>query len=653
VPSAITSDTKYKFHPSRRGVPGKNVINNLSILASDTSKSNEDFTVLSVNTQTGGVKGLQRLAHGGIIRQISTSDIGVSQGDRRLSSSLHSKTIPQKSDRKFTCGVDHTDEEQDHDRHRELHNNNDNNRHHHHHEHRRTLSIFDTNEAPTSTPSNSQQGEEGFVLNILIAVDKHFILKNSNSTTSSTEYINLLISAVNTILGSEMNVRLNIVRVDEIDIMKDVDNLRDGLKELRLHYEGTVGIGKEEEGGETIHLVHALLGQDIGGGIAFIDTVCSSQWSVGLSSGLQGSMDNLADAFFDVHMIAHEIGHSLGSGHTFEYDPPIDTCNGEVCPVGLPLDQAATLMSYCNFCDGNLDNIAMSYGGVYSKEGPKADISSWSQSPQLTTSSVSTDAQRVNHHIWKSLLAKGECIRPTSGISDYKYLSTPQETVSTTSPTQQPTQDVLSVSPSKSPSFYPDTPQDDERIYARPGVHCKQDGTCATAPGVLFDIEHLAGTSFYGINIETLQFSGLGNMTYAYDLYSIQESMEETEHSPELWDKVASIAVNETSSFTEIVLDKPITIYPGRKQGIYLSNSEGKNSILVGLQSLEAPMTTVSSTDYKGVALSGAYVVYQLHDHVVPIPGYTPVIKVGYSLVRYDFKPEIQRPERVDIDIFK
>ena len=448
-----------------------------------------------------------------------------------------------------------------------------------------------------------------------------------------------------------MNVRLNIVRVNEVDIMNGVDNLRDGLRELRLHYEGTVGVGKEEEGDETIHLVHALLGKDIGGGIAFIDTVCSSQWGVGLSSGLQGSMDNLADAFYDVHMIAHEIGHSLGSGHTFEYDPPIDTCNGEVCPVGLPLDQAATLMSYCNFCDGNLDNIAMSYGGLWSGEGSKADISSWSQSPQLTSSSISTDSQRVNHHIWSSLLAKRECIRPTSGISDYKYLSTPQETPTTSSPTQQPTQDEPSSAPSKSPSFYPDIPQDDERIYARPALHCKQDGTCATAPGVLFDIEHLAGTSFYGINIETIQFSGLGNMTY--DLYSINESMTETEHSPELWDKIASIAVNETSSFTEIVLDKPITIYPGRKQGMYLANHDGKNSILVGLKSSEQPIATISYTDYKGVELSGAYVVYQLYDHVVPISGYMPVIQVGYSLVRYDFKPEIVRPERVDIDIFK
>ena len=72
-------------------------------------------------------------------------------------------------------------------------------------------------------------------------------------------------------------MHLNVVRVDEIDMLGGVSTLRDGLRELRLHYQGTVGINDEVEGveqgvddGETIHLVHALFGKDIGGGIAFI-----------------------------------------------------------------------------------------------------------------------------------------------------------------------------------------------------------------------------------------------------------------------------------------------------------------------------------------------------------------------------------------------
>lgn len=45
---------------------------------------------------------------------------------------------------------------------------------------------------------------------------------------------------------------------------------------------------------------------------------------------------------------------SLASkGHTHEaYEPPVDTCGGDDCPAELPLDNSATLMSYCKFCDG-------------------------------------------------------------------------------------------------------------------------------------------------------------------------------------------------------------------------------------------------------------------------------------------------------------
>ena len=64
-------------------------------------------------------------------------------------------------------------------------------------------------------------------------------------------------------------------------------------------------------------------------------------------------MHNLDDeAMHDVFMVAHEVGHSLGSGHSFDaYDPPIDSC-GVACPPGLPIENSATLMSYCNFCPG-------------------------------------------------------------------------------------------------------------------------------------------------------------------------------------------------------------------------------------------------------------------------------------------------------------
>ncbi len=58
------------------------------------------------------------------------------------------------------------------------------------------------------------------------------------------------------------------------------------------------------------------------------DSVCDSQWGVGLSSGLRGKFDNLdVEAFHDAFMVAHEIGHSLGSGMW------IDASMAIVCPL--------------------------------------------------------------------------------------------------------------------------------------------------------------------------------------------------------------------------------------------------------------------------------------------------------------------------------
>ena len=59
------------------------------------------------------------------------------------------------------------------------------------------------------------------------------------------------------------------MRVEEIDFMKRAKSLSDGLSVMRNHYEGTVGTRSGDDG-EQINLVHALLGQDLYGGIAFI-----------------------------------------------------------------------------------------------------------------------------------------------------------------------------------------------------------------------------------------------------------------------------------------------------------------------------------------------------------------------------------------------
>ena len=120
------------------------------------------------------------------------------------------------------------------------------------------------------------------------------------------EYVNFIVSTTNVILKNEFNLHLNVVQISETTIFNNVGDIRDALKIMRETYSGTIGTDK------GAHLRHALLGNDLGGGIAFTDSVCDDSWGFGISSGILGKINNMDLA--DVHMFAHEIGHNFGSG---------------------------------------------------------------------------------------------------------------------------------------------------------------------------------------------------------------------------------------------------------------------------------------------------------------------------------------------------
>ena len=243
---AITASTAFSFSQERITNDGQfnsDSVNNLSVFVSvrnDNDNNNTDgLTILSVDTQTGDVKGLRHGIEG------KPEIISVYSRAGSLRPTLRARTVVSHSERNFTCGaLGHHEEPHDH------------------------LFSLRPHMRDFDIQGRESSQHDGFTINVLIAVDSSFI-KTHGSATEATKYINFLISHANAIYESEIDAHLNIVRVEEIDIMKRAKSLSDGLSMMRNHYEGTVRTRSGDDG-EQINLVHALLGQDIGGGIAFI-----------------------------------------------------------------------------------------------------------------------------------------------------------------------------------------------------------------------------------------------------------------------------------------------------------------------------------------------------------------------------------------------
>lgn len=131
--------------------------------------------------------------------------------------------------------------------------------------------------------------------------------------------------------------------------------------------------------------VHFLTGKNMGGGVAFIGSLCDTALGYGVNGEVSGTFDPGDPTIVsDIFTSAHELGHSFGSDHTHCYngvptagDPPIDMCWGseKSCyagPTSLP-DDGGSILSYCSLQGGGLSNVSLYLGrkGFYGERSER------------------------------------------------------------------------------------------------------------------------------------------------------------------------------------------------------------------------------------------------------------------------------------------
>ena len=173
---------------------------------------------------------------------------------------------------------------------------------------------------------------------------------------ASSEYTITLIAAVSSIYISDLNAAMAIsfLRLwDNPSDPWDANSTVGQLIEFRDYWQSNMTHVSR-------HLAHFLTSRHIGGGVAWLNAVCTS-YGYGVSASLNGSFPiPLVDHDpnnWDVFVIAHETGHNVGTLHTHDYSPPIDGCGLGDCTDAF----GGTIMSYCSGCSGGMTNIVLSY----------------------------------------------------------------------------------------------------------------------------------------------------------------------------------------------------------------------------------------------------------------------------------------------------
>ena len=191
-----------------------------------------------------------------------------------------------------------------------------------------------------------------------IAIDSDYEFTNNKfggNTSAAADYAQTLMGAASTIYERDVNVTLTVAFLRTWSTNTDPysGDLGNFLDQVRAEWRTNMGSVSRT-------IVHGMSGRNLGGGVAYLDTLCSNFWGYGVSA-LNGHFPNPPEDHnsqnWDIIVVPHEMGHNFGTGHTHDYNPVIDGCGNGDCSAAY----GGTIMSYCHLCSGGIRNIVLSF----------------------------------------------------------------------------------------------------------------------------------------------------------------------------------------------------------------------------------------------------------------------------------------------------
>jgi hypothetical protein len=207
-----------------------------------------------------------------------------------------------------------------------------------------------------------------------LAVDNDYEMygvKFGGNLTAVTAYMMTVLGTVNLIDERDLETTLKLVYLNFWTTTSDPYTAADTgneLTEFRAYW-------LANNGAISSHMQHLVSGRALGGGIAFLDAVCSNGYGVSAIDAIYTYPT--ATTTWDVEVITHELGHNLGSPHTHscawvnEGRWPAGTLDSCATPEGscatytkhVPPDKG-TIMSYCHLISSVAAGIRLDFHPV-------------------------------------------------------------------------------------------------------------------------------------------------------------------------------------------------------------------------------------------------------------------------------------------------